>query len=98
MVTGRSVTAVLHLVNQTPMEWLSKKQAMVETVTYESEFDAAARNAAQQSMGLQTALRYLGIMVKDPTHLFGNNGSVVTNASLPHSPLQKRHHVPYASY
>ena len=31
-------------------------------------------------------------MIKGPTHLFGDNGSVVTNASLLYSPLRKRHH------
>ena len=62
MVTGRSVTAVLHLVNQTPIDWFSKKQATVETATYGSEF-IAAKMAVQQSMGMRTALRYLGVMV-----------------------------------
>ena len=85
------MTAVLHLVNQTPIEWFSKKQATVDTATYGSEF-VAAKMAAQQSMGMRTALRYLGVTIKGPTHLFGDNESVVTNASLPHSPLRKRHH------
>jgi hypothetical protein len=91
MTTGRSVTAILHLMNQTPIEWFSKKQATVETATYGSEF-VAAKTAVQQSMGIRTALRYLGVSVKGPTHLFGDNGSVVTNATLPYSPLRKRHH------
>ena len=34
MVTGRSVSGILHLVNQTPFEWFSKKQGTVETATY----------------------------------------------------------------
>jgi hypothetical protein len=38
MVTGRSVTAILHFLNQTPMDWCSKKQATVETATFGSEF------------------------------------------------------------
>jgi hypothetical protein len=79
------------MVNQTPIEWFSKKQATVETATYGSEF-VAAKMAVQQSMGIRTALRYLGVMVKGPTHLFGDNGSVVTNATLPYSTLRKRHH------
>jgi hypothetical protein len=40
MVTGRSVTAILHFLNQTPMDWYSKKQATVETATFGSEFIA----------------------------------------------------------
>jgi Reverse transcriptase (RNA-dependent DNA polymerase) len=38
IATGRSVTGILHLMNKTPIEWYSKKQATVETATYGSEF------------------------------------------------------------
>ena len=41
MVTGRSVTGILHHVNQSLIEWYSKKQATVETAMYGSEFVAA---------------------------------------------------------
>jgi hypothetical protein len=41
IATGRSVTGILHLMNKTPIEWYSKKQAAVETATYGSEFVAA---------------------------------------------------------
>jgi hypothetical protein len=41
LVIGRSVTATLHLVNKTPLDWYSKKQATVENATYGSEFVAA---------------------------------------------------------
>mmetsp|Transcript_22839 Transcript_22839/g.34607 ORF Transcript_22839/g.34607 Transcript_22839/m.34607 type:complete len:177 (+) Transcript_22839:2770-3300(+) len=34
MLTGRSVTGILHLVNQTPFDWYSKKQAVPESATY----------------------------------------------------------------
>ena len=86
MVTGRSVTAVMHFINQTPLEWFSKKQPTVETATYGSEF-VAAKTAVQQVMGIWMYLRYLGVAIEGPTHLFGDNGSVVTSGSLPHSPL-----------
>jgi hypothetical protein len=37
IITGRSVTGILHLVvNKTPIDWYSKKQATVETATYGS--------------------------------------------------------------
>jgi len=39
-MTGRSVTGILDFVNQTPIDWFSKKQATVETATYGSEFVA----------------------------------------------------------
>ena len=40
-LTGRSVTGILHLVNQTPINWYCKRQATVETATYGLEFNAA---------------------------------------------------------
>ena len=40
-VTGRAVTACLHLVDATPSDWHTKRQATVETATIESEFLAA---------------------------------------------------------
>jgi len=82
---------VLHFINKTPIEWFSKKQPTVETATYGSEF-VAAKTAVQQIMGLRVALRYLGVDIKGPSYLFGDNSSVVTSGSLPHSPLKKRHH------
>ena len=38
LITGRSVTAVLHFFNLTPGDWYSKRQATVENATYGSEF------------------------------------------------------------
>ena len=38
MLTGRAVTGILHLLEGTPVEWYSKRQATVETATYGSEF------------------------------------------------------------
>jgi hypothetical protein len=59
MVTGRSVTAILHFLNQTLMDWYSKKQAIVETATFGSEF-IAARTTIDQIIDLRTTLHYLG--------------------------------------
>ena len=41
ITTGRSVTGIPHMLNKTPLDWYSKKQATVETATYGSEFVAA---------------------------------------------------------
>jgi hypothetical protein len=41
IMTGKSVTGILHLINKTPLDWYSKKQATVETANYGSEFVAA---------------------------------------------------------
>ena len=50
-LTGRSVTGVIHLVNQTMIDFYSKKQNTVETSTYGSEF-VAARTATEQIIDL----------------------------------------------
>ena len=91
MVTGRSVTGILHFLNQTPIDWYAKKQATAEAATYGSEF-VSARTATEQILAMRTTLRYLGVEVHGPTRLFGDNSSVVTSGSVPDSPLKKRHH------
>ena len=92
VTTGKAVTAVLHFVNQTPIEWFSKKQPTVESATYGSEF-VAAKQATQQIKGLRATLRYLGVPVEGSSVLFGDNESVVKSSTVPHSLLNKRHHV-----
>ena len=62
-VTGRVVTACLHLVNATPSHWHIKRQATVETTTFGSEF-VAARIAADQIIDLRYTLMYLGVPVR----------------------------------
>ncbi len=91
LMTGRAVTGVLHFVNQTPIDWYTKKQETVETATYGSEF-AAARTAIQQIAGLRQSLQYLGVPIRESSYLFGDNESVVKSSTVPHSQLSKRHH------
>jgi Reverse transcriptase (RNA-dependent DNA polymerase) len=90
ILTGRSVTGILHLCNQTLIDWYSKRQATVETATFGSEF-TAARIAVDQIIDLRTTLRYLGVPVNAKSFMFGDNQAVVTNSSIPHSSLNKRH-------
>ena len=90
--TGRAVTGTLHFLNGTPIDWFSKRQNTVETATYGSEF-VAARIATDQVINLRLPLRYLGVPVLDKSYMFGDNKSVVTSSSIPHSKLNKRHRV-----
>jgi hypothetical protein len=71
-VSGRSVTGILHMINKTPLDWYSKKQATVETATYGSEF-VAARTCTEQIIDLRNTLRYLGIPVRSKSYMFDNN-------------------------
>jgi hypothetical protein len=87
--TGRASMGILHFVNGTPIDWYSKKQATVETATYGSEF-VAAPVATDQIIDLRITLRQLGVKVLGNSYLFGDNESVVTSGTIPHSGLQKR--------
>jgi hypothetical protein len=90
MVSGKSVTGVLHFLNQTPIDWHSKKQATVETATYGSEF-VAARTCTDQIIEIRTLLRYLGVPIREQSYMFGDNQSVVNSAAMPDAKLHKRH-------
>ena len=92
LATGKSLTGCLHFVNKTPIDWYSKKQATVETATYGSKF-VAAKTATEQIMDIRQTLRYLGAPIATKSFLFGDNRSVVTSATLPHSMLFKRHNI-----
>ena len=90
VVTGRSMSGILHLINQTPIQWFSKKQNTVETATYGSEF-MVARQATEQILDLRYTLRMMGIPIDGKSWLFGDNQSVITSATIPKSTLNKRH-------
>ena len=92
LATGKSVTGCLHFVNKTPVDWYSKKQATVETATYGSEF-VAAKTATEQIMDIRQTLRYLGVPIGSKSFIFGDNRSVITSATLPHSTLTKHHKI-----
>jgi hypothetical protein len=90
VTTGKSVTGILHLINKSPLDWYSKKQAMVETATYGSEF-VAAHICIKQIIDLHSTLRYLGVPIREKNYMFGNNKSVVDSSMGLHSKLHKRH-------
>jgi hypothetical protein len=90
MLTGRSVTGILHLFNKTPIDWYSRKQATVETATYGSEF-IATHTCVDQVLDLRSSLHYLGVPICDRTFIFGDNHSVMDSATIPHSKLHKQH-------
>ena len=92
LVSGRSVTGILHKLNQTPIDWYSKLQATVETATFGSEF-VATRTCTEQIIDLRLTLRYLGVPVKGSSMMFGDNKAVVDSSSTPHYNLRKRHNM-----
>ena len=92
VVTAKSVTAVLHFINTTPIDWYSKRQVTVERATYGSEL-VASRTATEQIMDLRNTLRYLGAPITSKAYMFGNKKSIITSATIPQSVLNKRHNM-----
>ena len=90
LLTGRSVTGILHFLNKTPVDWFSKKQPQVETATYGSEF-LAARICVEQIIDLRLTLRYLGVPIRETSYMFGDNETCVNSSTIPHGKLHKRH-------
>ena len=88
VITRRSASGVLHFLNQTPWEWFSKHQAQVEMATYRSEF-MAAHQAIEQIMDIRYTLQIFGAPIDGASWLFGDNKSVVTSSTIPHSTLGK---------
>ena len=88
-VTGRSASGIIDFLNQTPIDWFSKRQAQVETATYGSEF-MVARQSVERIMDMRYTLRSFGVPLDGPAWLFGDNKSVVTSSTIPHSTLSKR--------
>jgi hypothetical protein len=92
LITGRSCTGIIHMLNKTPIDWFSKRQATVETATYGSEF-VAARIAVDQIVDLCYTLRMLGVPLDGPSWMFGDNLSVVNSSTIPSGKLQKRQNI-----
>jgi hypothetical protein len=95
MLTGCSITGLLHLLNKTPIDWYSKKQESVGTATYGSEFIATCK-CLDQVIDLCKSLHYLGVPIHDTSFVFGDNKSMVnilnyTSTAMPyHSTMSTR--------
>ena len=76
--------------NCTPVRWYTKRQATVESSTYGSEL-VAARIATEMILEMRLNLRSMGVPVRGASYMFGDNMSVITNATLPSSCLKKKH-------
>ena len=90
VLSGKSVTGVLHFFNKTPIDWFTKKQNTVETATFGSE-NNAARSAVEQIKANKLTLLFLGVPLLGAPILLGDNESVVKSGTLPQNQLHKRH-------
>ena len=91
MITGRSVTGSWHMMKGTPIDWFSKKQATVETVTYGFLVCCIQDMCWAGHRSLYNFALTWGVLIMGRSHMFGDNKSVVNSSSIPHSKLHKRH-------
>ena len=89
LVTRRSRTGFVVFLNNAPIYWLSKKQGSCEVSTFGSEF-TAMKQAVEYVRGLRYKLRMFGIPCDEPTFVYGDNKSVLSNTSVPASTLKKK--------
>jgi hypothetical protein len=82
LVTKRSFTGILVMLNNTPIRWVAKRQKTVKTSTYGSEF-VAARIATGFILEICFMLRSLGLELEGPTLMLNDNMSLVLNTSVP---------------
>src|SRR5688572_7468066 len=78
------------MLNATPIDWYSKKQATVETATYGSEFVAACI-CVEPIADLWNTLRYLGVPIREQRYMFGDSESVVNSSLMSYSKLHRWH-------
>ena len=88
-ITRRSRTGFIVFLNNSPIYWFSKKQGGIETSSFGSEF-IALKQCCEYIRGLRYKLRMMGIAVDEPAYIYGDNKSVLSNASVPESVLKKK--------
>ena len=87
--TRISRTRYIAYVNSDPIYWMSKNQNYVEISSFGSEF-CAMKHCCEYLRGLRYTLRMMGIKVKGPAHMWGDNQSVLCNTSVPDSTLNNK--------
>ena len=87
----RSQTVVLIFCNKAPIHWYSKRQPIVESSTFGSEF-RAMKTAVKMIEALRYKLRMFGVPIDGPTSIFCDNEAVYQNTVVPESTLNKNHH------
>ena len=71
------------------IDWISKKQATIETSVFGAEF-VAMKHGIEKLRGLQYKLCMMGIPMTGPSYIYGDNKSQVTNLTRPELTLKKK--------
>ena len=75
--------------NTALINWLSKKQATIETSVFGAEF-VAMKHGMETLRGIRYKLRMMGVPISGPSFIYGDNMSVIHNTQRPESTLKKK--------
>jgi hypothetical protein len=82
-------TGFLIFCNMALIDWVSKKQATIETSVFGAEF-VAMKHSTEKLRGLRYKLCMMGIPLTGPSFIYGNNKSQITNSTKQESTLKKK--------
>ncbi len=85
----QSQTGFFVYLNCALVQWLSKKQATIETSVFGAEF-VAMKIGMESLRGLQYKLWMMGVPIWGPLLIYGDNMSVIHNTQQPESTLKKK--------
>ncbi len=71
------------------IDWVSKKQATIETSVFGAEF-VVMKHGIEKLRGLRYKLCMMGIPLTGPSFIYGDNKSHITNLTKPESTLKKK--------
>jgi hypothetical protein len=87
--TRKSISGVVSFVGNCPISWLSRRQGAIATSTYSAEL-IAAKVGTEEVISIRYMLRSLGVPLKGPTLLIGDNLGALISATAPGSLCKKR--------
>ena len=79
---------VCRLLNYVVIDWLSKKQSMVQTSVFGAKF-CTMKHGIESLCGIHYKLHMMGVSIKGPSYVYGYNMSFVTNVIKPELTLRK---------
>ena len=97
VITRRSRSGFIIIVNSAPIYWLSKNQNLVECSSFGSEL-IAMKLCCEYIQALRYKIRMMGIPMTHNAFVYGDNQSVLWNTSCPDSILRKKHYGCYYHY
>jgi hypothetical protein len=88
---GPDAHALVFLIfyNMALIDWVSKKQATIETSVFGAEF-VAMKHGIDKLRGLHYKLCMMGIPLTGPSYIFADNKSQGTSSTIPELTLKKK--------